>query len=189
MAYFVVWDEVSSCKKGISPKEAWQGVIQPCIITRWSGKRAQAYGAKSPGRALIISTPRGYNYFHELYTYQEIDERWKSYHFDYTKSPFLDPAEIETLKNKLDPVEWASEYLASFAESGNNVFYCFDRKLHVRKDLEDFELPDEANDEYGEDVHVAIDFNVGKGKLNAHNKPGELRETLYETILSQALAA
>ena len=59
MAYFVVWDEVSSCRKGIEPKEAWQSVIQPTIITRWSNQRAEAYGARSAGRALIISTPKG----------------------------------------------------------------------------------------------------------------------------------
>jgi hypothetical protein len=62
-SYFTVWDEVSSCKKGIDPREAWQGVIQPCIVTRWSQKRANMYGSRSAGRALIISTPKGYNYF------------------------------------------------------------------------------------------------------------------------------
>lgn len=158
-SYFVVWDEVSSCRKGLDPKEAWQGVIQPTIITRWSRQRAKAYRAVSPGRALIISTPKGYNYFHEMYNYREMDERWRSYHYDYTASPFLDREEIEKLKYSLDPIEWASEYLASFAESGNNVFYCFDRNLHVARDLPDFYLPD--NEHKGEDVHVAIDFNVG----------------------------
>ena len=160
-AYFCVWDEVSSCKKGLTPKEAWQGVIQPCIITRWSKERARAVGAGSPGRALIISTPKGYNYFYEMYNYQESDPEWKSYHYDYTGSPFLDKSEIEALRAKLDPIEFASEYLASFAESGNNVFYCFDRKVHVRADLNDFIPADVDNDERGEDVHVAIDFNVG----------------------------
>ena len=159
MAYFVVWDEVSSCKKGISPKEAWQGVIQPTIITRWSNKRALTYGARSPGRALIISTPKGYNYFHEMFNYQELDPNWKSYHYDYTQSPFLDINEIERIKHNLDPIEFASEYLASFAESGNNVFYCFDRKKHVTSELPDFRGPE--NGERGEDIHINIDFNVG----------------------------
>ena len=158
-AFFCVWDEVSSCKKGIKPKEAWQGVIQPCIVTRWSKTNARIAGAKSPGRALVISTPKGYNFFHEMYTYSDSDIEWKSYHYDFTKSPYLDAAEILSLKNKLDPVEYASEYLASFAESGNSVFYCFNRKTHVSKELEDFKPP--VDDERGEDVHVAIDFNVG----------------------------
>jgi len=58
-AYFIVWDEVSSCKKGIKTASAWQGVIQPCLTTRWSPKRAEMFGARSPGRALIIGTPKG----------------------------------------------------------------------------------------------------------------------------------
>lgn len=158
-AYFVVWDEVSSCKKGIDPKEAWQSVIQPCIITRWSNKRALSYGARAPGRALIISTPKGYNFFHTLFNYQELDKNWKSYHYDYTQSPFLDVNEIENLRKNLDPIQFASEYLASFEESGNNVFYCFDRKTHVTQDIPDFFKPE--NGEKGEDVHFNIDFNVG----------------------------
>ena len=152
-AYLVVWDEPSSCTKGISPKEAWQGIIQPTIITRWSEKRAKLYGARSAGRAVIIGTPKGYNFFHELSTYEERDPMWKSYHYDYTQSPFLDQNEIERIKHTIDPIEFASEYLASFKDSGNSVFYCFDRNIHVRKDLEDFKD--------GEVVHVNIDFNVG----------------------------
>ncbi len=152
-AYLVIWDEPSSCTKGISPKEAWQGIVQPTIITRWSEKRAKLYGARSAGRGVIIGTPKGYNFFHELSTYEERDSMWKSYHFDYTQSPFLDQNEIERIKHTIDPIEFASEYLASFKDSGNSVFYCFDRNIHVRKDLEDFKED--------ETVHVNIDFNVG----------------------------
>ena len=158
-AYFVVWDEVSSCRKGIDPKEAWQSVILPCIKTRWSNKRAIAYGARAPGRALIISTPKGYNYFHELYNYRENDKDWHSYHYDYTQSPFLDPEEIERDRHNMDPVKFASEYKASFTESGNNLFYTFSRDKHVKSDLPDFYSAEGG--ERGEDVHVNIDFNVG----------------------------
>jgi hypothetical protein len=151
--YFVGWDEVSSCKKGIEPKEAWQGIIQLCIVTRWSPERARFYGAPSPGRGIAISTPEGYNFFHEMHHYEEADKLWKSYHYDYTGSPFLDPEEIERIKHQIDPLKFAREYLASFEESGNNVFYCFNRKLHVRMDIEEFQP--------GEIVYACIDFNVG----------------------------
>jgi hypothetical protein len=151
-AYFVVFDEVSSCTKGLKPQEAWQSVIQPCIVTRWSPKRAKMVGAKRSGRALIISTPKGYNYFHTLFTYAESDPDWTSFSYDYTTSPFLDPEEIEKLRHLLDPVQFATEYLASFKESGASVFYCFDRQKHVVPIA-----PLEAH----EDVHVCIDFNVG----------------------------
>jgi len=155
--YFVAWDEISSCTRGILPKGAWEGVIQPTIITRWSPERAARFGAPSPGRAQIITTPKGFNFFYDMYHYYESDPLWKSYHFDYTSSPFLDKDEIDRIKHTIDPIEFAAEYMASFQESGNSVFYCFDRKVHVRPDLEDF-----GNDgNVGEDVHVSIDFNVG----------------------------
>jgi hypothetical protein len=158
-AYFVVWDEVSSCRRGMNPREAWQSVIQPTLVTRWSPKRAAYYGAPSPGRAVMISTPKGYNFFYELAHKEEQSSDWKSYHYDFTTSPFLDAEEIEKIKHQIDPIEFASEYLASFEDSGNNVFYNFKRKLHVNKDLEDFYPPEGS--EPGETVHICIDFNVG----------------------------
>jgi len=152
-AYFVVWDEISSCKKGLDPREAWEGIIQPCIVTRWSPKKARLYGSKHPGRFLGISTPKGYNFFYDLCNYYEKDSVWGFYHFDYTRSPLTELDEIERIRHSIDPIQFASEYEAKFKESGNNVFYMFDRKLHVTKDLESFNKD--------EDVHVNIDFNVG----------------------------
>jgi len=159
-AYACIWDEVSSCKRGIDPKEAWEGTITPAMNTRWSPHRVKMlkdkYGKAAArlkaARSLIISTPKGYNYFFYLCMLHESDSDWGFYHYDYTQSPYLDPDDIEKIRANMDPITFASEYLALFKESGNSVFYCFDREIHVRKDLED--LGEE------EDVHVAIDFNV-----------------------------
>jgi hypothetical protein len=158
-AYFVVNDEPSSCTKGIGFKDAWQSIIQPCIATRWSKKRAAHYGAVSPGRSLTIGTPKGFNFLYDMFHYQEVDDEWRSYHFDYKTSPYLDDEEIERIKHTVDPLQFNREYKATFEDSGNNVFYCFDRKAHVTKDIAPL-YPPEGNDK-GEDVHIAIDFNVG----------------------------
>ena len=151
--YFIGWDEVSSCRKGLHPQEAWESILEPTIRTRWSPMQAKRFGAPSPGRALVLSTPKGYNYFHTLYNNQELDDDWKSWQFDYLQSPQLDPKDIEKAKSRLDPIRFASEYLALFKESGNSVFYCFDRSIHVREDIE--------SPHSHEDIHVNIDFNVG----------------------------
>ena len=158
-AYYVVNDEVASWTKGIGLQEAWESVIEPCISTRWSPARARAYGAKSPGRSLTISTPKGFDYFYEMSNKQEFDKRWRSYVYDYHHSPFLDPKEIERIAHTIDPIKFAREYKASFEGSGNSVFYCFDRKVHVQQDVPMFL---EKTDKFpAEDVHAAIDFNVG----------------------------
>jgi len=151
--YFVVADEVTSWKgAGMNLKESWESIIQPCVATRWSPKNAKKFNANA-GKALIISTPRGYDYFYEMYNRQDSDDSWKSYTYTYKDSPFLDEDEIQRVKLTLDPLKFAREYTASFEDSGNNVFYTFDRKEHISKDIPYFET--------GEDVHVAIDFNVG----------------------------
>lgn len=152
--YFVVADEVCSWKgAGLTLKESWESIIQPCITTRWSPSNAERLGAPSPGRALIISTPMGYNYFYEMFNRGEVDPSWKSYHFTYRDSPYLDDEEIEKAKLSLDPLKFAREYEASFEDSGNSVFYMFKRKQHVDASLPEFQK--------GETIHVAIDFNVG----------------------------
>jgi hypothetical protein len=148
-----LWDEVSSCKKGIPPQEAWEQVIEPCINTRWSPERALVYNSPNPGRAVFISTAKGYNFFYDLCNRHESSKNWAFYKYDYRTSPYLDAKLIESLATEMDPVTYASEYLAQFKDSGIGVFYCFDRLTHVRKDLEDFE-PNET-------IHCAIDFNVG----------------------------
>ena len=175
-AYFVVWDEISLCTKGITPKEAWEGVIRPAISTRWSPARARAAKAKSAGRALFIGTTKGYNFLYELGNMHEKNPDWTTFKYDYRQSPYLDPIEIEALRHEMDPITFANEYLASPEESGNKVFYCFDRKLNVMK-LDPFQLPKNgyklhddgskdmeasySDEECGEDVHACVDFNVG----------------------------
>lgn len=152
--YLAVQDEISSYTKAPGAKSAFEDIIEPCLITRWSEERAKQYGAVSAGRSATISTPKGFNYLYDMFCRAEADPLWGSYKFDYTCSPYLDPNEIERLRHSRDPITFASEYLASFEESGDSVFYCFDRKTHVTDDfepLEDHEV-----------IKAAIDFNVGR---------------------------
>ena len=153
--YFVVCDEVTSWRgAGSTLKESWESVVQPCITTRWSRQNSERVGAAAPGRALIISTPQGHDTFYDMYNNEERDSEWKSYHFTYHDSPYLDPVEIEKTKHTIDHLKFQREYEASFEDSGNTVFYNFKRANNVRNDLEYFKKD--------EDVHVAIDFNVGE---------------------------
>lgn len=156
--YFAVNDEVRDWTSGGGFKDAWESIISPCISTRWSPKQAGWVGAKSPGRSLTISTPKGYDHLYTMSRHHEVDKTYKSYQFDHTKAPLLDPDEVERVRQTTDPIKFAREYGASFKDSGANVFYCFDRDVHVRNDLEYFRMG--TAKVQGEDVHVGIDFNV-----------------------------
>lgn len=164
-AYFIVNDEVRDWTKGSGFLDAWQSILQPCLTTRWGRKKAKLYKAPSHGRALTLSTPRGYDDLYTMYNYPEVDPDYRSYHFTYKQSPLLDEEELDKIKHTIDPLAWGREYLASFEESGNSVFYCFKRDIHVRNDIEGFvqggtDLKT-GTFSMGEDVHIGIDFNVG----------------------------
>ena len=163
--YFVVCDEVSSWEHKPGLEESWNAIIRPCMTTRWSVPQAEEFGAPSPARALIISTPKGYNYLYDMYNFQDVDKEWKSYHFTYEDAPHLSNEEIEKVKYTIDPLKFAREYEASFEDSGAGVFYNFKRDLHI-----DDSIPKFAS---GEDVHVAIDFNVGIMAASAFAKRGD----------------
>lgn len=160
-AYFVVNDEVRDWTKGAGFKDAWESIIQPCITTRWSPKRAKQLGAKSPGRSLTISTPKGYDYLYDMSNFQETVPGWKTYHYDHNDAPLLDQDEVELARHNMDPIKFGREYKADFKESGNSVFYCFDRKIHVKPEAEMQWFKMGTEKVQGEDVHIGIDFNVG----------------------------
>lgn len=172
--YMVVADELPTWKvPGGSVKDAWESVIEPCITTRWSPKQAALLGAPSPGRALLPSTPMGKDYFYDLAQREHIDDRWRTFAYTYKDSPLLSAEEIEQAKKHTDPLKFAREYLASFEESGLNVFHTFSRKLHVDKDLPWFED--------GETVHCAIDFNIMLNATTFHAVRGGQLHCLDES--------
>ena len=95
--YLAIQDEISSYVKSPGAKGAFEEIIEPCIITRWSPERAAEYGAVSPGRSLTISTTKGFNYLYEMSQRTVDDPDWGFYQYDYTHSHYLAPAEIEKL--------------------------------------------------------------------------------------------
>lgn len=173
--YFAVNDETRDWTTGGGFKEAWESVIEPCITTRWGPMKAKEFNAVSQGRSLTITTPKGFDYTFEMFNRHERDDRYKSYHFDYRSSPMLDPKDIEKLMHTMDPVKFGREYAASFKESGNSVFYCFDRKIHVQP-VEDYERNTEKD--IIEDIHIAVDFNVN---INASTACVIRGDTVYAT--------
>lgn len=156
--YFLVCDETRDWQGQGGFKDAWESILLPCMITRWSPKHAREYGAKHSARSLTISTPKGYDFLHEMSVKCEMDPDYRTYQFDYTKAPRLDVDEVLKIKATTDPVSFAREYLASFKGSGSTIFYCFDRSIHVRSDILD---PVRGSvDNLGETIHIGIDFNV-----------------------------
>ena len=100
---YAVLDEVADIKP-----EAWEQVIRASL----SDKK---------GRAMFIGTPKGRNWFHDLWKLTD-DPEWKSWHFTTQDNPLIDPKEIESAKKTLSTFAFKQEYMASFSNAGADVF-------------------------------------------------------------------
>jgi len=103
---YAVLDEVADIKP-----EAWEQVIRASLTDKI-------------GRAIFIGTPRGRNWFYNLFKLgqNETDSDWKSWHFTTKDNPMIDPDEIENAKKTLSSFSFKQEYMASFDTAGSNVF-------------------------------------------------------------------
>ena len=103
---YLVLDEVADIKA-----ETWEKVLRAAL----SDKK---------GRALFIGTPKGRNWFYDMYNLglSEEDEEWKSWHFTTRDNPLIDPKEIENAKKTLSSFAFKQEYEASFDNAGSGLF-------------------------------------------------------------------
>jgi Terminase RNaseH-like domain/Terminase large subunit, T4likevirus-type, N-terminal len=102
---FVVLDEAA-----FMPPHIWSQIIQPMLVDR-------------KGSALFLSTPRGHNWFHDLYQLGIQRRRgWRAFHFTSYDNPLLDPADLDSIKLTIPDRIWREEYLAQFVGDSGQVF-------------------------------------------------------------------
>jgi hypothetical protein len=103
---YLVLDEVADIKS-----ETWEKVLRASL----SDKK---------GSALFIGTPKGRNWFYDMYNLGKTDSdtEWKSWHFTTKDNPLIDPEEIEGAKKTLSSFSFKQEYEASFDNAGTDLF-------------------------------------------------------------------
>lgn len=104
----VVIDEAAKARH---LKQAWQESIRP-TLTDYRGS------------ADFLSTPKGRNFFWELYTRGQdpLQPEWMSWQMPTTTNPYIDPLEVLAAKAELPERVFAQEFLAEFLEEGGGVF-------------------------------------------------------------------
>ena len=129
----LIWDEVAK-----SPPGVWERKLHPNLADRH-------------GRALLISTPEGYNHFHDLWRRGHGEHRsWRSFHAPSSVNPYLPTEAIEEARRTYSPEAFAQEWEAKFTHFSGQVYAEFDEATHVRKLAFDPELP----------LALAFDFGV-----------------------------
>jgi len=85
--------------------EVWTDAIRPALSDR-------------RGRALFISTPKGGNWFADVFKYAsgKQDGEWAAFQFRSVDNPYLDPAEIETARAVQSDRLFRQEYLAEILD-------------------------------------------------------------------------
>lgn len=133
---YVVIDEAADISE-----EAWTAVIRPTLSDR-------------QGHALIIGSPKGRNWFFDLYSNAKQLKDWESWQFTTAEGGNVQPEEIEAAKQDMDERTFQQEYLAQFVTYSGIIYYAFGD--HNIKTLG--YTPDNHSIR-----HVGIDFNVDPG--------------------------
>jgi hypothetical protein len=118
------------------PQDAWEMVIRPAL-------------ADQRGSAFFISTPAGYNHFHEMWEQAAELEDWQTFSYSTIEGGNVPPEEVELARRTLDERTFKQEFLASFETFSGRVFPEFD-DANV-DDVQDMGGP----------ILVGLDFNVG----------------------------
>lgn len=102
---FVLVDEGA-----LMPDLVWQQIIRPTLMDK-------------QGRALIISTPRGHNWFWEMFMRgQQGKPGYESFRFPQTSNPYVPAEETQAAKEELPELLFRQEIMAEFLASGASIF-------------------------------------------------------------------
>ncbi|GIV52862.1 MAG: hypothetical protein KatS3mg038_3383 [Candidatus Kapaibacterium sp.] len=95
---YVVMDECAYMRE-----EAWSQVLRPALSDR-------------KGRALMISTPNGLNWWYELWRDVQQRGEWRTLSYPTASNPHIDSSEIEEARRELPELVYRQEYLAEFVD-------------------------------------------------------------------------
>lgn len=99
----------------------WQEYIRPCLTD-------------TQGEVMFISTPKGYNHFHDLCNMELINKDYKSFHYTSYDNPTLKVEELETAKKEMTDDRFCQEYLAEFRKTEGLVYKEFTRETCLYSD-------------------------------------------------------
>lgn len=89
--------------------------------------------------AVFISTPKGFNHFHDLYQRgQDATTPYKSWQFTSYDNPYIPATEIDEARKELTEDAFEQEYMASFRTATGLAHKEFNRQISL---IDDFPIP------------------------------------------------
>jgi hypothetical protein len=104
---YAVLDEAATM-----PSRIWNQIVSPTLMDRKGG-------------ALMISTPRGKNWFYQVWRkgQEGRDPLWESWTFPTASNPTLPPGEADRMAEDMPMMEADQEIYAKFIAAGSSVFH------------------------------------------------------------------
>lgn len=111
---FLIIDEAAMVKR-----EAWEESLRPAL-------------ADKQGKAVMISTPKGNNWFSELWTRGQDSAfpDYQSWRYSTSQNPHISQDEISEAKKTLPELVFKQEFLAEFIEDIGAVFRGIEKCIH-----------------------------------------------------------
>jgi predicted phage terminase large subunit-like protein len=113
----LVMDEAASAKA-----DAWN-VLRPTLLIR-------------RGWAMFISTPKGQNWFFDLFNDAAHRKGWERWQLPTSTSPFAEMDLLEADRQEMHPLVFAQEYEAQFVEGSGTIFKREDFRYYYRQEFE-----------------------------------------------------
>ena len=143
---FIVMDECAD----INP-DTWYSVLRPTL-------------ADTKGHALFIGSPKGRNWFYDLWVQGGATEDWSSYQYTTIEGGQVDLDEIEAARRDTDVRRFEQEYEAQFVSYEGVIFYAFtEDNVQERPILPNARTP----------LHIFVDFNINPMSAVIAEKQGE----------------
>jgi len=132
---YLVIDEAADVSE-----QSWTEVLRPTL-------------SDTKGKALFTGTPKGHNWFYDLYQKGKdpAEKEWSSHLYTTAEGGWVDEDEIQQAKNDLSKSVFRQEYEATWETYSGLIYSSFDREHSVRHSTitEDDKI-----------LYVGIDFNV-----------------------------
>jgi len=129
---FIVLDECADMHP-----DTWYSVLRPTL-------------SDTGGHAMFIGSPKGRNFFYNLWLEGNSTEDWSSYQYTTLEGGNVPPEEIEAARRDLDIHRFQTEYEAQFISRESVLFYAFTEDNMVQKPI----LPEERTP-----LIIGMDFN------------------------------
>jgi len=149
---FLVLDEAADIPK---LEDTWQAVLRPTLSDR-------------QGHALIIGSPKGRNFFYDMWVQGGATEDWQSFQFTTLQGLRVPQEEITAAKRDMDERTFQQEYEARFVDYAGVIYYAFSDD-----NIKQFN-PDDLTPRTP--LHVGIDMNINpmSAVIGVINKMGIL---------------